>query len=82
MQHGFPHQLGRAVSELAAELYAEIVHSRLLPAAYLAAFASLTVILLWQGRRDVQGRYLDYRALAEGLRETIAYFRPLAASMA
>ena len=57
-----------ATLALIFELYAEIVHSRLLPAAYLAAFASLTVILLWQGRRDVQGRYLDYRALAEGLR--------------
>jgi len=57
-----------ATLALIFELYAEIVHSRLLPAAYLAVFASLTVILLWQGRRDVQGRYLDYRALAEGLR--------------
>jgi hypothetical protein len=57
-----------AMLALIFELYAEIVHSRWLPAAYLAAFASLTVILLWQSRRDVQGRYLDYRALAEGLR--------------
>ncbi len=57
-----------ATLALIFELYAEIVHSRWLPAAYLTAFASLTVILLWQSRRDVQGRYLDYRALAEGLR--------------
>ncbi|MGA9365988.1 MAG: hypothetical protein WBV35_00875, partial [Steroidobacteraceae bacterium] len=57
-----------AMLALIFELYAEIVHSRLLPAAYLTTFASLTIILLWQGRRDVQGRYLDYRALAEGLR--------------
>ncbi len=57
-----------AMLALIFELYAEILPSRWLPAAYLAAFASLTIILLWQGRRDVQGRYLDYRALAEGLR--------------
>jgi Protein of unknown function (DUF4231) len=57
-----------ALLALIFELYAEILPSRWLPAAYLTAFASLTIILLWQGRRDVQGRYLDYRALAEGLR--------------
>lgn len=57
-----------ALLALIFELYAEVLPWRALPAAYLAAFASLTVILLWQGRRDVQGRYLDYRALAEGLR--------------
>jgi hypothetical protein len=50
------------------EVYAEVLPWRGLPAGYLAAFASLTAILLWQGSRDVQGRYLDYRALAEGLR--------------
>lgn len=50
------------------ELYAEVLPWRGLPAGYLAIFASLTAILLWQRRRDVQGRYLDYRALAEGLR--------------
>ena len=60
--------LSAAMLALIFELYAEILPSRWLPAAYLTAFASLTVILLWQGRRDVQGRYLDYRALAEGLR--------------
>jgi hypothetical protein len=57
-----------AMLALIFELYAEILPSRWLPAAYLTAFASLTIILLWQGKRDVQGRYLDYRALAEGLR--------------
>jgi hypothetical protein len=50
------------------ELYAEVLPWRGLPAGYLAIFASLTAMLLWQRRRDVQGRYLDYRALAEGLR--------------
>ena len=57
-----------ALLALTFELYAEVLPWRALPMGYLAAFASLTVILLWQRRRDVQGRYLDYRALAEGLR--------------
>ena len=57
-----------AMLALTFELYAEVLPWRALPMSYLAAFASLTVILLWQRRRDVQGRYLDYRALAEGLR--------------
>jgi hypothetical protein len=57
-----------ALLALVFELYAEVLPWRGLPAGYLAIFASLTVLLLWQRRRDVQGRYLDYRALAEGLR--------------
>ena len=57
-----------ALLALIFEIYAEVLPWRALPAGYLAAFASLTGILLWQGQRDVQGRYLDYRALAEGLR--------------
>ncbi len=57
-----------ALLALAFELYAEVLPSRSLPAAYLAIFAVLTLLLIWQRRRDVQGRYLDYRALAEGLR--------------
>ena len=57
-----------ALLALIFEIYAEVLPWRALPAGYLAAFASLTAILFWQGRRDVQGRYLDYRALAEGLR--------------
>ena len=57
-----------ALLALIFEIYAEVLPWRVLPALYLAAFASLTIILLWQGQRDVQGRYLDYRALAEGLR--------------
>ncbi|MEJ0008422.1 MAG: hypothetical protein WDM77_19190 [Steroidobacteraceae bacterium] len=36
--------------------------------AYLLCFALLTLILIWHRRLDAQGRYLDYRALAEGLR--------------
>ncbi|MGH8219570.1 MAG: DUF4231 domain-containing protein [Steroidobacteraceae bacterium] len=57
-----------ALLAIAFELYAEVLPSRGLPAAYLAIFAVLTLLLVWQRRRDVQGRYLDYRALAEGLR--------------
>ncbi len=57
-----------ALLAVAFEIYAEVLPWRGLPAGYLALFASLTVVLLWQRRRDVQGRYLDYRALAEGLR--------------
>ncbi|HVS76957.1 MAG TPA: hypothetical protein VHE11_08485 [Steroidobacteraceae bacterium] len=57
-----------ALLALMFEIYAEVLPWRALPAAYLATFASLTGILLWQSGRDVQGRYLDYRALAEGLR--------------
>ena len=57
-----------ALLALVFELYAEVLPWRGLPAGYLAIFASLTGILLWQRRRDVQSRYLDYRALAEGLR--------------
>ncbi|HEV7135757.1 MAG TPA: hypothetical protein VGN43_03930 [Steroidobacteraceae bacterium] len=57
-----------ALLALIFEIYAEVLPWRALPAGYLATFASLTAVLLWQGRRDVQGRYLDYRALAEGLR--------------
>lgn len=57
-----------ALLALTFELYAEVLHWRALPAGYLLAFASLTGMLLWQSRRDVQSRYLDYRALAEGLR--------------
>jgi hypothetical protein len=60
--------ISAALLALTFELYAEIMPWRVLPAGYLATFASLTGILLWQSRRDVQGRYLDYRALAEGLR--------------
>jgi hypothetical protein len=57
-----------AALALIFELYAEVLPWRALPITYLGAFASLTVVLLWQRQRDVQGRYLDYRALAEGLR--------------
>ncbi|HZT02126.1 MAG TPA: hypothetical protein VFA39_07685 [Steroidobacteraceae bacterium] len=57
-----------ALLALTFELYAEVMPWRALPGGYLALFASLTGLLLWQSRRDVQGRYLDYRALAEGLR--------------
>ncbi|HTY93958.1 MAG TPA: hypothetical protein VMC02_08720 [Steroidobacteraceae bacterium] len=50
------------------EVYAELVPRRGVPLAYLLCFALLTLILVWHRRLDAQGRYLDYRALAEGLR--------------
>ena len=53
---------------LTFEVYAEVMSVRALPILYLAIFASITLIYLWQRRTDAQGRYLDYRAVAEGLR--------------
>jgi hypothetical protein len=50
------------------EVYAKIVQWRILPIAYLAAFAGISVLYAWHRRVDAQRRYLDYRALAEGLR--------------
>ncbi len=56
------------VMALIFELYAEVLPLRIVPLEYLLCFALLTLILIWHRRRDAQGRYLDYRALAEGLR--------------
>jgi hypothetical protein len=53
---------------LTFEVYAEVLSVRALPILYLAIFASITLIYVWQRRTDAQGRYLDYRAVAEGLR--------------
>jgi hypothetical protein len=53
---------------LTFEVYAEVLSVRALPILYLAIFASITLIYMWQRRKDAQGRYLDYRAVAEGLR--------------
>jgi hypothetical protein len=50
------------------EVYAEVLPLRVVPLAYLVCFALLTLVLIWHRRLDAQGRYLDYRALAEGLR--------------
>ena len=57
-----------AVMALTFEIYAEVLPARGVPLAYLLCFALLTLILVWHHRLDAQGRYLDYRALAEGLR--------------
>lgn len=57
-----------AAMALLFEIYAEVLPLRPVPAGYLACFALLTVVLFWHRRLDAQGRYLDYRALAEGLR--------------
>lgn len=53
---------------LTFEVYAEIMSRRELPILYLLIFSAIAAIYLWQRRFDAQGRYLDYRALAEGLR--------------
>ena len=53
---------------LTFEIYAEIMPSRALPTAYLLIFSTIAVLYAWQRRIDAQGRYLDYRALAEALR--------------
>jgi hypothetical protein len=57
-----------AVLALTFEVYAEILPRRALPGIYLLIFTSITLLYLWQRRQDAHGRYLDYRALAEGLR--------------
>ncbi|HTY93938.1 MAG TPA: hypothetical protein VMC02_08620 [Steroidobacteraceae bacterium] len=57
-----------AMMALSLEIYSEILPLRVVPLTYLLLFAFLTLIFVWHGRLDAQGRYLDYRALAEGLR--------------
>ncbi len=57
-----------AVMALTFELYAEVLPVRAVPLGYLLCFALLTLVLIWHRRLDAQARYLDYRALAEGLR--------------
>ncbi len=57
-----------AVMALTFEIYAEVLPVRAVPLGYLVCFALLTLVLIWHRRLDAQARYLDYRALAEGLR--------------
>ncbi len=57
-----------AVMALTFEVYAEVLPVRAVPLGYLLCFALLTLVLIWHRRLDAQARYLDYRALAEGLR--------------
>jgi hypothetical protein len=57
-----------AVMALTFEIYAEVLSVRAVPLGYLLCFALLTLILIWHRKLDAQARYLDYRALAEGLR--------------
>lgn len=57
-----------ATMALIFEIYAEVLPVRIVPVGYLLCFALLTVVLFWHRGLDAQGRYLDYRALAEGLR--------------
>jgi hypothetical protein len=61
--------IGLAVAlALTFEIYAEIMPRRELPVIYLLIFSTIAALYLWQKRLDAQGRYLDYRALAEALR--------------
>jgi len=61
--------IGLAVAlALTFEVYAEIMPHRELPILYLCIFSTISALYLWQRRMDAQGRYLDYRALAEALR--------------
>lgn len=53
---------------LTFEVYAELMPRRELPVIYLLIFSTIAALYLWQKRLDAQGRYLDYRALAEALR--------------
>jgi hypothetical protein len=68
------HRVLRSVLLMAAglaltyEIYAEILPVRAVPIAYLLLFAAICLVYYWQRRVDAQGRYLDYRAVAEGLR--------------
>ena len=57
-----------AALALTFELYAEILPRRALPSIYLLIFTLIVLLYLWQKRLDAHGRYLDYRALAEGIR--------------
>jgi hypothetical protein len=68
------HTILRVVISLAValaltfEVYSEILSVREMPELYLCIFSAIVLLYLWQKRQDTQGRYLDYRALAEGLR--------------
>ena len=74
LYRGMTHRVLRSVLLLAAglaltyEVYAEILSVRAVPIAYLALFATICLVYAWQRKIDAQGRYLDYRAVAEGLR--------------
>ncbi len=57
-----------ALMALTFEVYAEVLPLRAVPLGYLLCFALLTLVMIWHHRLDAQARYLDYRALAEGLR--------------
>lgn len=57
-----------AALALTYEIYAEILPMRAVPIAYLVIFASIVGVYFWHRRVDAQALYLDYRAVAEGLR--------------
>jgi uncharacterized membrane protein len=53
---------------LTFDLFVALVANRALPLIYLLILAATVLLYLWQRRLHAQGRYLDYRALAEALR--------------
>jgi hypothetical protein len=53
---------------LAFEAYAHFLVTRYVLALYPALFATISGLYFWHRKIDAHGKYLDYRALAEGLR--------------
>jgi plasmid stabilization system protein ParE len=53
---------------LAFEAYAHLLMSRFVLALYPAFFVSISGLYFWHRKIGAHGKYLDYRALAEGLR--------------
>jgi hypothetical protein len=53
---------------LAFEAYAHFIVTRYALALYPALFVTISGLYFWHRKIDAHGKYLDYRALAEGLR--------------
>ena len=53
---------------LAFETYAHLFVTRYVLALYPALFVTISGLYFWHRNNDAHGKYLDYRALAEGLR--------------
>src|SRR5207253_2539423 len=50
------------------ELYSNLIEEPIMIGLYLSMFVLAFVSYYWASRRSYQSKYLDYRALAEGLR--------------
>jgi len=53
---------------LAFEIYAHLIMTRFVLALYPVFFATISGLYFWHRKIGAHGKYLDYRALAEGLR--------------